>query len=586
MPCRAPSTACSAGSPRPTRWPSPGRTCPGRTSPGRRCGPSSPRWTGRPRAGPRSRAALGLPPDRQTVAVRRRLARRAAGQPGRGRAGRRPGPRCDGPLALPRHRAAGLRGVRDRAEAAADRTATTARLCATGSCPSRTGCPTSTTRPTSASSRAGAMTVAELLVAGVPGHPRPAARAPRVTTRRATPRRWSAWARRCSSPIRVRRAAAGRGARCAPGRPRPPAGHGRGGPGPRPPRRGRPCRRAGRRPCPLTPARRRWSRGTPLDLRAPRRIHIVGHRRGRHERHRARAAGHGSPRLGLGPEGLAGGGAPALPRHHGGGRAPAGERGRRRRGHLLARRCQPENPELRRGARPGHPRSCPAPRCWPPSAPPAAAWPSSGTHGKTTTASMLSLILVEAGLRPSFVIGADVNEIGTNAVWDTGEWLVVEADESYGTFQAIRAGPGRAHQRRAGPPRLLRHLRRAAARLRRLRGAAPRRARSSAPTTPRRRPSAGSTGRSPSGPTAGATYVDGATSTCSAARCPSPCAGPTGELGTAAHRRPGPAQRAERRGRRRGGARRPGRPSRRPRPRWPASPGSPGASSSAARPPG
>ena len=61
-----------------------------------------------------------------------------------------------------------------------------------------------------------------------------------------------------------------------------------------------------------------------------------------------------------------------------------------------------------------------------------------GTHGKTTTASMLSLILVEAGMRPSFVIGADVNEIGTNAVWDTGAWLVVEADESYGTFQALR----------------------------------------------------------------------------------------------------------------------------------------------------
>ncbi|HVT42550.1 MAG TPA: UDP-N-acetylmuramate--L-alanine ligase [Acidimicrobiales bacterium] len=61
-----------------------------------------------------------------------------------------------------------------------------------------------------------------------------------------------------------------------------------------------------------------------------------------------------------------------------------------------------------------------------------------GTHGKTTTASMLSLILVEAGLRPSFLIGADVNEIGTNAVWADGEWLVVEADESYGTFKAIR----------------------------------------------------------------------------------------------------------------------------------------------------
>jgi UDP-N-acetylmuramate--alanine ligase len=62
----------------------------------------------------------------------------------------------------------------------------------------------------------------------------------------------------------------------------------------------------------------------------------------------------------------------------------------------------------------------------------------SGTHGKTTTASMLSLILVEAGMHPSFVIGADVNEIGTNAVWDSGEWLVVEADESYGTFKAIQ----------------------------------------------------------------------------------------------------------------------------------------------------
>jgi len=61
-----------------------------------------------------------------------------------------------------------------------------------------------------------------------------------------------------------------------------------------------------------------------------------------------------------------------------------------------------------------------------------------GTHGKTTTASMLSLMLVEAGLRPSFLIGGDVNEIGTNAVWDEGDWLVVEADESDGTFLSLR----------------------------------------------------------------------------------------------------------------------------------------------------
>lgn len=61
-----------------------------------------------------------------------------------------------------------------------------------------------------------------------------------------------------------------------------------------------------------------------------------------------------------------------------------------------------------------------------------------GTHGKTTTASMLALVLVEADLRPSFLIGADVNETGTNAVWDIGEWLVVEADESYGSFGSLR----------------------------------------------------------------------------------------------------------------------------------------------------
>ncbi len=60
-----------------------------------------------------------------------------------------------------------------------------------------------------------------------------------------------------------------------------------------------------------------------------------------------------------------------------------------------------------------------------------------GTHGKTTTASMLALILVEAGMRPSFLIGGDVNEIGSNAVWDRGEWLVVEADESDGAFLAL-----------------------------------------------------------------------------------------------------------------------------------------------------
>ncbi len=56
-----------------------------------------------------------------------------------------------------------------------------------------------------------------------------------------------------------------------------------------------------------------------------------------------------------------------------------------------------------------------------------------GTHGKTTTTSMLMMILARAGLRPSFVVGGDVADMGTGAQWTGGEWLVVEADESDGT---------------------------------------------------------------------------------------------------------------------------------------------------------
>ena len=57
-----------------------------------------------------------------------------------------------------------------------------------------------------------------------------------------------------------------------------------------------------------------------------------------------------------------------------------------------------------------------------------------GTHGKTTTSSMITLILRAAGMHPSFVIGSELNEVGANEALDSGEWLVVEADESDGTF--------------------------------------------------------------------------------------------------------------------------------------------------------
>jgi UDP-N-acetylmuramate--alanine ligase len=57
-----------------------------------------------------------------------------------------------------------------------------------------------------------------------------------------------------------------------------------------------------------------------------------------------------------------------------------------------------------------------------------------GTHGKTTTASMAAHILVETGRDPSYLIGGEVRSTGTNAAWGTGEWLVVEADESDRSF--------------------------------------------------------------------------------------------------------------------------------------------------------
>ena len=64
----------------------------------------------------------------------------------------------------------------------------------------------------------------------------------------------------------------------------------------------------------------------------------------------------------------------------------------------------------------------------------------SGTHGKTTTSSMLALGLTAAGVNPSFIVGGDLNEIGSGAVWSNkGKLFVVEADESDGTFLRLNA---------------------------------------------------------------------------------------------------------------------------------------------------
>ena len=58
----------------------------------------------------------------------------------------------------------------------------------------------------------------------------------------------------------------------------------------------------------------------------------------------------------------------------------------------------------------------------------------SGTHGKTTTASMAAHALREAGRAPAFLIGGELRTAGTNAAWGRGEWAVIEADESDRSF--------------------------------------------------------------------------------------------------------------------------------------------------------
>jgi UDP-N-acetylmuramate--alanine ligase len=63
----------------------------------------------------------------------------------------------------------------------------------------------------------------------------------------------------------------------------------------------------------------------------------------------------------------------------------------------------------------------------------------SGTHGKTTTTSMVATLLDAGGLDPTVVNGGIINAYGTNARLGAGHWMVVEADESDGTFLKLPA---------------------------------------------------------------------------------------------------------------------------------------------------
>lgn len=57
-----------------------------------------------------------------------------------------------------------------------------------------------------------------------------------------------------------------------------------------------------------------------------------------------------------------------------------------------------------------------------------------GAHGKTTTTSMLGVVLDHAGVQPTIIIGGEVDYLGSNAKVGNGEYLVAEADESDGSF--------------------------------------------------------------------------------------------------------------------------------------------------------
>ena len=67
-----------------------------------------------------------------------------------------------------------------------------------------------------------------------------------------------------------------------------------------------------------------------------------------------------------------------------------------------------------------------------------------GTHGKTTTTTMVATLLDKGGFDPTVINGGIIHAYGSNARAGAGEWMVVEADESDGTLQP----PARDHRHR------------------------------------------------------------------------------------------------------------------------------------------
>ncbi len=60
-----------------------------------------------------------------------------------------------------------------------------------------------------------------------------------------------------------------------------------------------------------------------------------------------------------------------------------------------------------------------------------------GTHGKTTTTSLISSVFIQANLKPTIVVGGRFEKIGSTALLGDGEWMIAEADESDGSFHKL-----------------------------------------------------------------------------------------------------------------------------------------------------
>ena len=192
---------------------------------------------------------------------------------------------------------------------------------------------------------------------------------------------------------------------------------------------------------------------------------------------------------------------------------------------------------------------------------------SAGTHGKTTTTSLLTVAIQHCGADPSFAIGGQPQRVGRQRAQRVRRRVRRRGRRERRLVPALRADRRDRHQRRGRPPRPLRHARGGRGGVRRVRRAGPtgrlpgrlRRRRRGARGSPRRRAAAAST----CAPTARARTPTCGWSTSDAAAWParsrrSPAAAGSGAVTAAAAR---PAQRAQRR-RRAGGRARAGLPGR------------------------